>query len=131
MTKEELAEEYATEISCDEETGEETLFISPTKKQAYLDGLAEGRKEKQVIIDTQTIQIESRDVYLAEKENIILRQQSEIEQLKNNYKKQRNKIKSVNEVNTLSEDYSKIIIELESKISYLEDMLLQEKNKNQ
>lgn len=52
-----------------------------------LKGLAEGRKEKQTIIDTQTVQIESRDVYLSEKENIILRQQSEIEQLKKQIEK--------------------------------------------
>lgn len=39
-------------------------------------------KEKQTIIDTQTVEIESRDVYLTEKESIIIRQQTEIQNLK-------------------------------------------------
>lgn len=41
MTDEQIkkqSEEYATEIGCDEQTGTETLFISPTKKQAFQDG---------------------------------------------------------------------------------------------
>lgn len=50
--------------------------------KGYTDGLVEGGKEKQTIIDIQTVQIESRDVYLVEKENIIIRQQTEIQELK-------------------------------------------------
>lgn len=41
MTDEQIkkqSEEYATNIGCDEQTGIETLFISPTKKQAFQDG---------------------------------------------------------------------------------------------
>lgn len=82
MTDKEKAEEYFCE-HCENSFEHDNGHCSNCSKWDYfIAGLAEGRKEKQTIIDSQTVAIESRDVYLAEKENIILRQQSEIEQLK-------------------------------------------------
>lgn len=119
LSDEEKAEEYTIKITdelrrkgvlSNEEISQRYAGIS----QGVLYGLAEGRKEKQVIIDTQTVQIESRDVYLAEKENIILKQQSEIEQLK-----AENKI-----ILEDNDDLNKWIDELREQIEYLNSEIL-------
>ena len=83
MTNEEKAEEYLRKgvcQGCSSICEGDCAYAKPVR-QAHLDGLAEGGKEKQIIIDTQTCQIESRDVYLAKKESIIIRQQTEIQKL--------------------------------------------------
>lgn len=85
MTDEEKAEKIIKEKYCNNCEERETfpnIYNCSNKehcddfylwKEGILLGLAEGRKEKQTIIDTQTVQIESRDVYLIEKENAELK----------------------------------------------------------
>lgn len=110
----------------DEEKSEERYCKTCKKKNncfhncdvfiEYTKGLAEGRKEKQKIIDTQTVEIESRDVYLTEKESLIIRQQTKIQTLEKENEELKAQLKNnpyvqilQNEKSEMAEDFAKQI----------------------
>lgn len=128
MTDEKKAEKIICGKCSDNINRSYTYCPACTRCDDFIKGLAEGRKEKQEIIDTQTDEIEDRDINLAKKESIIIRQQNEIQKLEKENAELKEQVESLANTNIKAQN---IIADLKEQNEAIKQEFIEAKYRNE